>query len=59
MGDGRYKLEFVDLPNSEPEWFDSKEDLDATVAFLKSCPCDDGEVHLRITEYGAMKVEEI
>jgi hypothetical protein len=53
----RFKLEFVDLPGSEPEWFDSEEDLEATVEFLKSCPVDDGPVRLKVTRYDESEVK--
>jgi hypothetical protein len=54
---GRFKLEFLDLPDSDPVWFDTREDLDSTVELLRGCPIDDGPVRLRITEYAEHKVE--
>jgi hypothetical protein len=56
---GRFKLEFRDLPGSEPMWFDTREELDATVDFLRACPVDDGPVRLRITELGVLRTEDV
>lgn len=53
----RFKLEFEDLPNKEPFWFDTRSDLNSFVKFIKGCPVDDGPVKLKITEFGTKKVE--
>jgi len=53
----RFKLEWLDLPGREPSWFDTREELDAHVRFIKSCPVDDGPVRLRVTEFSPAKVE--
>jgi hypothetical protein len=55
----RFKVEFLSVPNAEPLWFDTREELDRSVAFMKSCPVDDGPLRLRITEYGVTKTEEV
>lgn len=53
----RFKLEFVDLPDKDPLWFDDQESLDAMIEFTLSCPVDDGPVRLRVTEMSEQKVE--
>ncbi len=58
-GSGRFKLEFLDLPDSDPVWFDTREDLDSTLALLKGCPIDDGPVRLRVTDYEAVRTETL
>ena len=53
----RFKVEYVNLPDSEPLWFDTRDEVDSLVRFTKSCPVDDGPVKLRITEFAQVKVE--
>jgi hypothetical protein len=55
----RFKLEWIDLPGTEPFWFNTREELEEHVRFLKSVPLDDGPIRLRITEYGVTRVEEV
>ena len=55
----RYKLDFLNLPGTEPIWFDNREELDLHVELLTSCPVDDGPVLLRIIEYNPGKMEVV
>jgi len=51
----RFKVEFVDLPNADPFWFDTQKEVDDWVRFLKDCPVDDGPTRVRVTEFSVTK----
>lgn len=53
------RFKWVDCPDQEPSWFDTREELDRWVEFLKACPVDDGPLRLRITEFSATKTEVV
>ena len=53
----RYLLEYVDKPEAESLWFDSKFDLDRVLDLIRGCPVDDGPIKLRVTTFEATYIE--
>ena len=60
---GRFKLEIVHTVSNEDTgvkktrttlvgWYDSREELNKSVTFMRGCPLNDGVVNFRVSEYG-------
>jgi len=57
MSRGRFKVEYLGKHSHlKPDWYETKEDLEASLEFMKSCPIDDGPVEVRITEFSPTSV---
>jgi hypothetical protein len=59
----RFKVEFVGLPDSQPFYFETKEEVDRWVASMKAFPLTDNQgndippAQFRITEFLAINVK--
>jgi hypothetical protein len=53
----RFKLEYLNRPNAEPLWFDTKREMDQMVELIRGCPVDDGTIRLRCTTFEAVHIE--
>jgi hypothetical protein len=59
MAGGRIKVEWLNLPNSEPAWFDTEEELQSHLELIRGCPVDDGPIRLRITRFATASIERV